>query len=153
MLGENLKIYRKKCGYTQEEVAEQLHVVRQTLSKWEKGVSVPDADLLIRLANIYDVSVDELLGNAIDDVQLGEEEVARELAKLNEQLAVRNRRSRLLWNVLLVLGVGILFWGGSSVIFAMRNYEMVLNDTTYATETGRMVWKVACSCSVRVFCV
>lgn len=139
MLNENLKIYRKKCGYTQEEVAEQLHVVRQTLSKWEKGISVPDADLLIQLAKIYDVSVDELLGTTIDEVQSGEDEIAGELAKLNEQLAVRNRRSRVFWSIVLVLGVLIFFCGGSSVVFAVRNYEMILNDSTYAPETGRMV--------------
>ena len=114
-------------------------MVRQTLSKWEKGVSVPDADLLMQLANIYEVSVDELLGTTIEAVRSGEDEIVRELAKLNEQLAVRNRRRRLLWSILLVLGVGILLWGGSSVVFVVRNYEMVLNDMTYATETGRMV--------------
>ena len=139
MLSENLKIYRKKCGYTQEEVAEQLHVVRQTLSKWEKGISVPDADLLIQLAKIYDVSVDELLETTIDEVQSGEDEIARELAKLNEQLAARNRRSRMFWRIVLVLGVLIFFWGGSSIIFAVRNYEMILNDSTYVSGTGRMV--------------
>lgn len=139
MLSENLKIYRKKCGYTQEEVAEQLHIVRQTLSKWEKGVSVPDADLLVKLAQLYDVSVNELLGATISETQTREEEIARELAKLNEQMATRNRRDRMFWRILFVLGIVIFLWGGSSVVFAVRNYEMVLNDTMYAAETSRMV--------------
>jgi len=139
MLSENLKFYRKKCGYTQEEVAEQLHIVRQTLSKWEMGVSVPDADLLVKLAQLYDVSVNELLGITIVETQSKEEEIAKELAKLNEQMAIRNRRVRLFWRMLLALGLVIFLWGGSSIIFAVRNYEMVLSDTTYAAETGRMV--------------
>ena len=139
MLNENLKIYRKRCGYTQEEAAEQLHIVRQTLSKWEKGVSVPDADLLVKLAQLYDVSVNELLGTTIVETQSKEEEIAKELVKLNEQMAIRNRRTRLLWRMLFVLGIVIFLWGGSSVAFAVRNYEMVLNDTTYAAETSRMV--------------
>ena len=50
MLSKNLKIFRKRKGLTQENVAEALNVVRQTISKWEKGISVPDADMLIKLA-------------------------------------------------------------------------------------------------------
>ena len=49
MLSENLKNLRKAKGFSQEELAARLHVVRQTVSKWEKGRSVPDAELLVRL--------------------------------------------------------------------------------------------------------
>lgn len=49
MFGENLKTLRKQKGFSQEELATRLHVVRQTISKWEKNLSVPDADTLIRL--------------------------------------------------------------------------------------------------------
>ena len=49
MFSENLKTLRKQKGYTQEELAARLNVVRQTVSKWEKGLSVPDAELLLRL--------------------------------------------------------------------------------------------------------
>ena len=51
MLGENIKVLRKVKGLSQQELAERLHVVRQTVSKWEQGLSVPDADLLVRLAD------------------------------------------------------------------------------------------------------
>ena len=61
MFGENLKTLRKQKGFSQEELAARLHVVRQTVSKWEKGLSVPDADTLIRLAEVLEVSVSELL--------------------------------------------------------------------------------------------
>ena len=57
MFGENLKTLRKQKGFSQEELAARLHVVRQTVSKWEKGRSVPDADALIRLAEVLEVSV------------------------------------------------------------------------------------------------
>ena len=53
MLSKNLKIFRKRKGLTQENVAEALNVVRQTISKWEKGISVPDADMLIKLAETF----------------------------------------------------------------------------------------------------
>lgn len=62
MLQENIRAFRQKKGMTQEELASRLHVVRQTVSKWEKGLSVPDAELLIRLAEVLEVSVAQLLG-------------------------------------------------------------------------------------------
>ena len=62
MFGDNLKLIRKRKGMTQEELAIRLNVVRQTVSKWEKGLSVPDADLLIKLADVLEVKVAELLG-------------------------------------------------------------------------------------------
>ena len=52
MLGENIKTYRQKKGYTQEEVANRLHVTRQTISKWKKKYSVPDAEVLVKLADV-----------------------------------------------------------------------------------------------------
>ena len=75
MLSDNIKILRKKKGYSQETLAEQLHVVRQTISKWEKGISVPDAVMLDRMAELN--------------------EIAQQLAVLNDQLvqqAVRRRK-------------------------------------------------------------
>ena len=66
MLSENIKEYRKQKGYTQETLAQALNVVRQTVSKWEKGYSVPDADMLEKLADILEVSVSDLLGEPAD---------------------------------------------------------------------------------------
>lgn len=62
MLSENLKNIRTEKGMSQEELAVALGVVRQTVSKWEKGLSVPDADILVRLAHVLGTSVNELLG-------------------------------------------------------------------------------------------
>ena len=56
MLGENIKTYRQKKGYTQEEVANRLHVTRQTISKWEKNYSVPDAEVLVKLADVLSLN-------------------------------------------------------------------------------------------------
>ena len=67
MLNENLKQLRKNKGLSQEELAIRLNVVRQTISKWEKGLSVPDADMLIKIADIFEVSIIELLGAKIDE--------------------------------------------------------------------------------------
>ncbi len=66
MFQDNLKALRKEKGITQEELAARLNVVRQTVSKWEKGLSVPDSDLLMKLAEILDVPVSRLLGSKIE---------------------------------------------------------------------------------------
>ena len=98
MLNENLKRLRQKRGFTQEELAVRLHVVRQTVSKWEKGLSVPDADMLQSLADILEVNVTELLG-APDD----RNEVAQQLARINEQMAIKNRRAHRIWKTVAIV--------------------------------------------------
>lgn len=110
MLSKNLKIFRKRKGLTQENVAEALNVVRQTVSKWEKGISVPDADMLIRLAEILDVSVSELIGSDVTD-EKNEDMIAVELARVADQLASRNHRSkRIIKCVLIFLVILLLFF-------------------------------------------
>lgn len=109
MLSKNLKIFRERKGLTQENVAEALNVVRQTISKWEKGISVPDADMLIRLAEILDVSVSELIGSDVTD-EKNEDMIAVELARVADQLASRNHRSkRILKCILIFLVILLLF--------------------------------------------
>ena len=88
MLNENIKHFRKAKGISQEEMAVKLNVVRQTISKWENGLSVPDADVLIHMAELLDVSVSSLLGietDSSDNLNLSEK-----LERLNEQLAKKN---------------------------------------------------------------
>ena len=96
MLSENIRKYRKDRKLNQEELAVKLCVVRQTLSKWENNLSVPDADQLIALAEILNVSVNDLLGTTLED-QYDHKDVAAELAKANEQIAryAENERLRL----------------------------------------------------------
>lgn len=109
MLSKNLKIFRERKGLTQENVAEALNVVRQTISKWEKGISVPDADMLIRLAEVLDVSVSELIGSDVTD-EKNEDMIAVELARVANQLASRNHRSkRIIKCVLIFLIILLLF--------------------------------------------
>ena len=103
MFSENLKALRKARGMTQEELAARLHVVRQTVSKWEKGLSVPDAELLIRLAEVLDTTVGQLLGADIPEDGESRNDLADQLARINEQLAIRNRRGRFILR--LVLGI------------------------------------------------
>ena len=67
MLKENLKILRKNKGLSQEELSIKLHVVRQTVSKWESGLSVPDAEMLMTISEILETPVSEILGESIEE--------------------------------------------------------------------------------------
>ena len=107
MFGENLKTLRKQKGFSQEELATRLHVVRQTISKWEKNLSVPDADTLIRLAEILEVSVSELLGAKIENENTASD-VAEQLSRINEQLAIKDRRSRRIWKIVAIILAAII---------------------------------------------
>ena len=99
MFGENLKAMRKAKGYTQEELAIKINVVRQTVSKWEKGLSVPDADVLSQIAEVLDTKVSVLLGGTITE-ETDKDAVAEQLAKISEQLAIKNRRSKAIWKTI-----------------------------------------------------
>ena len=91
MLNENIKRIRKSKGLSQEELAIKLNVVRQTVSKWENGMSVPDSSMLIVLADELDTTVSELLGEPIaepttDDLKT----LSEKLEVINLQLAKRS---------------------------------------------------------------
>ena len=96
MLNKNIKALRKAKGLSQEELAIKLNVVRQTVSKWEKGLSVPDAGMVIQIAEVLDTSVNILLG---EDVPKSEEPdfiktLAAKLEVLNEQYSKQDERRR-----------------------------------------------------------
>ena len=111
MLNENLKTLRKEKGFSQEELASKVHVVRQTVSKWEKGLSVPDAEMLVQIAEVFEVPVSRLLGalpEAAEDSAPGQRnEIAEQLMKINEQLVIRNNRTRKIIKWLIIIFVVI----------------------------------------------
>lgn len=90
MINDNIKKYRKEKGISQEEMAVRLHVVRQTVSKWENGKSVPDAEALIGIAKLLEVPVSKLLGAEVEQTNM--ENLTEELARVNEQLAMLHRK-------------------------------------------------------------
>lgn len=94
MLSESIKRARLKKGISQEEMAVRLGVVRQTVSKWENGRSVPDAEMLILIAELLDVPVNRLLG--VEEKSASLQSMADELARLNEELAQKSRQEAIL---------------------------------------------------------
>lgn len=105
MLNENIKAIRKSKGLSQEELAIKLNVVRQTISKWEKGLSVPDSDMLISISEVLETPVSALLGETIsqpmpDDLKV----ISEKLEVINLQLAKRKntRRKIFHWSFILL---------------------------------------------------
>ncbi len=90
MLSDNIRTLREAKGLSQEELAKRLNVVRQTVSKWERGLSVPDSQMLIRLAQVFGVTADVLLGSIGDQEDGDSARIAGLLADINAQLAKRN---------------------------------------------------------------
>lgn len=129
MFSHNLKTLRKQKGLSQEELAARLHVVRQTVSKWEKGLSVPDAVLLVQLAEILEVSVATLLGENVPDDK-SQNELAEQLARISEELASRNRRSRRIWRIVLWVLVGWLGLNLLLLVLGVVNFSSLSTNTT-----------------------
>lgn len=111
MLSENIRSVRRSKGLSQEELAVKLHVVRQTISKWEQGLSVPDAQILISLAEVFEIPVSTLLGEPIaashtDDLKA----ISEKLEVINLQLSQRKaeRQNAFHWAFLSLCAVIII---------------------------------------------
>ena len=157
MLGENIKILRKQKGYSQETLAQQLNVVRQTVSKWEKGISVPDAEMLNSLSELFEVPVSSLLGSTIEETKDNEkdakmDEIAKQLAILNEQLANQSvRKKKTVKRIFIGIGIAIaafvlfiVLWIAALILFRTNvannkkfyetGIQCELNGETYGYE-------------------
>ena len=100
MLNENIKAIRKSKGLSQQELAIKLNVVRQTVSKWEQGLSVPDSDMLITMSEVLETPVSTLLGETIIETEVDTlKAISEKLEVINLQLAQRKaaRRKIIRW--------------------------------------------------------
>ena len=124
MLNENIKAVRKSKGLSQEELAVKLNVVRQTISKWEKGLSVPDSEMLVTISDVLEIPVSTMLGETIakereDDLKV----ISEKLEVINLQLSQKSVRRRKLvhWTFISICAVivaifVILYFLGSSYL-------------------------------------
>lgn len=110
MLKDNLKTLRKNKGLSQEELSVKLNVVRQTVSKWEQGLSVPDAEMLISISEVFETPVSTILGENIDEQEKNDLKVISEkLEVINEQLAMKqNQKRKMLVNTLIIADVCLI---------------------------------------------
>lgn len=140
MLKENIKTIRKEKGLSQEELAIKLNVVRQTISKWEQGLSVPDSEMLLTISEVLETPVSTLLGEAIaesraDDLKI----IAEKLEVINLQLAQRKtaRRRNLHWIcisccALIVVAFLVLYLLGSPyLMWDYNNPEWAVVGTVF----------------------
>lgn len=113
MLSENIKAIRKSKGLTQEELAAKLNVVRQTISKWEQGLSVPDSCMLISISEVLETPVNTLLGKTVMESKADElQAISEKLESINLQLAKRRaaRRKTMHWLLILLCAVLIIIF-------------------------------------------
>ena len=114
MLNENLKNIRKAKGLSQEELAIKLNVVRQTISKWEQGLSVPDSDMLLAISEALETPVSTLLGETVAETKAEDlSAISQRLEVINLQLARRKDMHRKI-----LRGVCIALCGAVILIFA-----------------------------------
>ncbi len=103
MLKENIKTLRKSKGLSQEELAIKLNVVRQTISKWEQGLSVPDAEMLISISEVFEIPVSTLLGESISESKVDDlKTISEKLELINLQLSQRKNERRKIVHWLLI---------------------------------------------------
>ncbi len=103
MLKENIKAVRKSKGLSQEELAIKLNVVRQTISKWEQGLSVPDAEMLISISEVLETPVSKLLGENISESKADDiKAISEKLEIINLQLSQRKNERRKIVHWLLI---------------------------------------------------
>lgn len=137
MLYDHIKALRKAKGFSQEELAARLNVVRQTISKWEKGISVPDAAMLVKIAELFEVPVSTLLGS--DPVSNEDRStVSEQLSRINEQLAIRNRRAHRIWKTIGIVLLSFLAFCVLIVVINIVAFSAVTNvhSETYTSETS-----------------
>ena len=110
MLKDNIKAIRKSKGLSQEELAIKLNVVRQTISKWEQGLSVPDAEMLINISEVFETPVSEILGENIEKKEKDDLKVISEkLEVINEQLSNYQKEKRKKRNqALIIIDISII---------------------------------------------
>lgn len=111
MLNENIKIIRKSKGLSQQELAVKLNIVRQTVSKWEQGLSVPDSDMLISLSEVLETPVSTLLGETVIETDADTlKAISEKLEVINLQLAQRKtmRRKMIHWSLISLCAIIII---------------------------------------------
>ena len=114
MLNENIRAIRKSKGLSQEELAIKLNVVRQTISKWEQGLSVPDSDMLLAISEALETPVSTLLGETVTETKAEDlSAISQRLEVINLQLARRKDMHRKI-----LRGVCIALCGAVILIFA-----------------------------------
>lgn len=129
MLCDNLRKLRRAKGLSQEELAVKLNVVRQTISKWEQGSSVPDSEMLMRIAAELDTTVNVLLGDTVDAEESSDlKTIAAKLEVLNEQFAKRNEARRKVWRAIFIAVGALALFSLIQMVIKVVWLQIVINS-------------------------
>ena len=119
MLNENIKAIRKSKGLSQQELAIKLNVVRQTISKWEQGLSVPDSDMLISISEVLETPVSTLLGETVTEAEVDNlKAISEKLEVINLQLAQRKttRRTIIRWLLISICAMILVMFAALIIV-------------------------------------
>ena len=119
MLSETIKAIRKAKGLSQQELAVKLNVVRQTVSKWEQGLSVPDSDMLISISEALETPVSTLLGETVPETEVDTlKAISEKLEVINLQLAQRKttRRNIIRWLLISLCAIIVMIFAVLGVL-------------------------------------
>ena len=142
MLNENIKALRKSKGLSQQDLADKLNVVRQTISKWEQGLSVPDSDLLIALSEALETPVSTLLGETVAETEADTvKALSEKLEIINLQLARKKtmRRKIIRWLLaascvmIAVIFAALLFCGSPYLSWNLHDPETAVLSVAFHT--------------------
>lgn len=137
MLSEKLYKLRKNSGLSQEQLAEQLNVSRQAISKWEQGTAVPESEKLITISNYFGVTVDYLLKEDTDDTVNTTAEVMEENPKMMAGI------------VICIAGiVSMVIWGLLSILRPETSNQ--LSDSSMITIDGNGIFLILCVVAIVV---
>jgi transcriptional regulator with XRE-family HTH domain len=141
--GEFLKHLRKEKGLTQEQLAEQFYVSSRTVSRWETGSNMPDLDMLIELADYYNVDIREIIDGERKSEEMNSEtkDTLKKVAEYaaEEQRKLKNRM------VAMLIGTMILLLG-SVVVF--EGYESGLINISMEDGIGILMFSVGFALSI-----
>lgn len=131
-INESLKKYRRACGLTQEQVAQQLNVTRQTVSSYEAGRTEPGIDILMQLAKIYGVEIGDIIGAG----ETGQNDSADPAEKRLKWISVIGMMVFLLS---VLIASAVLCWDNRFLPREPDNYDLIfklLNIRTAVHNTG-----------------
>jgi len=121
MLKENIKQVRKSKGLSQEELAIKLNVVRQTVSKWEQGLSVPDSELLVKISEILETPVSTLLGENIEETKVDDLKVISEKLEIINLQLLQRKNTRRKWIHWILISLCIIILLIFAVLFLLNS--------------------------------
>lgn len=141
-LSEKLYTLRRKSGLSQEQLAEQLNVSRQAISKWEAGQSIPESDKLLSISNYFNVSLDYLMKDETQDT-ISEKE------QINTSLRTGDRTRWLLGIVICIGGIAcLILWGLLSIFNPAASNQ--LSESSMISIDGNGIFLILCIVAIVV---